>query len=165
MIFSPDYPTLTPMTLCDQNRGGWYIVSGSQVTLNQQVNGACYQYTHDDQLGNNKMTISKIKASISEPPKYTPLPPLRLPAQSNILVPPPEVKCNVKACCNIVNDYLNKKPKAWDYDTSQFGECIACPQTKYPEIPSICNTNASSGDKRGKAIGNFLKSLFKKKRD
>jgi hypothetical protein len=137
MIFTPEYPTLTPMTLCDKNRGGWYMIYNAPLpSRDAQADSACYQYTHDDQRGNSKSAIDKVKASIPEPPKYTPPPPLPDPVNAV-----EAGKCNTKACCDKVKQFRDKE---WDYDTSTFAECANCPTSTYPNVPSVCGGSTST---------------------
>lgn len=156
MLFTPEYPTIDPMTLCDKGRGGWYMVVGSNVSFDQQASSACYKYTPDDQRGNNKTTITKVKASIPEPLKYTPPPPLPPPAKTSALKGE-FGECDVALCCGIVKEYKDKQPQGWWYDTKDFFECKGCPQAISPDVPSMCpgadNNKGIAGGTKGGFIG------------
>lgn len=49
-------------------------------------------------------------------------------------------KCNTTLCCNIINDYINKK---WAYTSSNFSECRGCDIVTNPNrIPGCSNVTA-----------------------
>lgn len=142
MLFTPDYPTLTPMTLCDQNRGGWYIAyGGAQISESQQA--TCFKSAPSKV--DNRDTFDKIKKSIPEPPEYVPMPPMPATGGGGGEgtggggIPQ---TCDVGKCCTILKSY---KEKNWAYNSSTLGECAGCPSATNPDLPSICLTHSSRG--------------------